>query len=58
MWALGVPFPYPEGKPWSASWEQRVSELPMLDVGCGEGACVRACVRACVWGGGGGWGGT
>jgi hypothetical protein len=25
LWALGVPFPYPEGKPWTASWQQWVS---------------------------------
>jgi hypothetical protein len=24
LWALGCPFPYPEGKPWTSSWQQQV----------------------------------
>ncbi|KAI8466288.1 MAG: hypothetical protein J3K34DRAFT_434302 [Monoraphidium minutum] len=24
LWAIGVPFPYPEGKPWESSWQQRL----------------------------------
>lgn len=25
FWGIGCPLPYPEGKPWSSSWQQRVS---------------------------------
>lgn len=25
LYAIGCPFPYPEGRPWSSSWQQRVS---------------------------------
>lgn len=24
LWATGVRFPYPEGRPWESSWQQRV----------------------------------
>lgn len=24
LWAVGMPFPYPEGRPWQSSWQQAV----------------------------------
>jgi hypothetical protein len=32
FWAIGCPLPYPEGKPWSSSWQQRLfnSGNPLL----------------------------
>jgi hypothetical protein len=39
MWALGVPFPYPEGKPWTSSLQQRVRVC----------VCARVHRRVCVF---------
>jgi hypothetical protein len=40
LWALGVPFPYPEGKPWAASWQQRVGGQAW---GGGDWECMGTC---------------